>query len=411
MTGYVSGNDVCQELSMDARGRVRGMHAFIPASGETASTNGSRWPLVASWLAHRSPQREQSLYGQENHYDAAGRLVEIQRQKSAAPTVGVASRHDEHYGYDRLDRLTAVTVDGKATKQFSYDKAGNRTVETDDTGARHNLYGAGTNRLVAITHGSGSGEHVPAAPRLLRAGVPGSIARRPEAFDAAWLYYPTSVPLAHLVFGSISTPIAHVNAARRTQRVVHNLARFPVAIYDESGRPIARYVYNSSGERIAKTIYFAPTSTTIAHLKTEAAVSQPGTPRYSLYGDQRLASEADDQGRLTTHYIYLYGKPVAKFEFALDAQTMHRQWVQIRQYAARLLGDTANNPATDATVCAVHTDHLGTPQAVTDASQHVVWQADTSAFGIRRNAHRLCQASYAKPAGIRTEPAFAGSGV
>ena len=42
------------------------------------------------------------------------------------------------------------------------------------------------------------------------------------------------------------------------------------------------------------------------------ARAPPGETTYSLYRNQRLAAETDSRGRITAHYVYLYGKPVAK---------------------------------------------------------------------------------------------------
>ncbi|NDP58213.1 MAG: hypothetical protein GZ090_02515 [Oxalobacteraceae bacterium] len=40
-----------------------------------------------------------------------------------------------------------------------------------------------------------------------------------------------------------------------------------------------------------------------------------------------------------------------------------------------------HDKTTDSQLYAIHTDHLGTPQLVTDAQQHPVWQASYTAFG------------------------------
>ena len=381
LTGYVSGSGIRQELRMDASGRIRAMHAFIPASGATAGISGSRWPTAAAWFADRSFQREQSLYRQENHYDAAGRLVDIARHKLVAPTGSAASRRNEHYGYDRLDRLTTVTVDGKATNQFSYDKGGNRIGETDASGARHYRYGAGTNRLVAITADSPVPEQAPGATRMQKTSLLDPLSQRLDSVESAWLYKATGVPLAQIVFGGMRMQQSG-DLARSTQRIVYDSANRPVEIYNDSNQIIARYTYNRVGERVAKTIYPVhdiPDET--VSTKSVGKTSTIGLTQYRLFRDQRLAAEANADGRLTHHYVYLYGKPIAKVVIGTQFRFGHGLWLQLDRLRMTLLGGEPNRDTANAKIFAIHTDHLGTPQMVTDQSRKVVWLADISAFG------------------------------
>jgi RHS repeat-associated protein len=140
-----------------------------------------------------------------------------------------------------------------------------------------------------------------------------------------------------------------------------------------------RYHYNSLGERIAKTVYPQPDA--MKKVNTTSAPDQPGITMYSLFRNQRLAAETDAGGRIIAHYIHLNGKPVAKIEMTPDTSLPHRLVHQLKTLADRITA--AETDATDsiASIYAIHTDHLGTPQVVTDAGQHIVWQARTSAFG------------------------------
>jgi len=146
--------------------------------------------------------------------------------------------------------------------------------------------------------------------------------------QSAWLYHASGVPLVQL---------AATASSWRNQRVTYNAGRRPVAVYAANGRPLARYAYGSLGERMAKTAY-----------------GSDGVARtsYSLYREQRLAAETDAEGRITAHYIYLYGKPVAKVDIVPDNSTTARLW--------RKLGVSAQ-PGTVARLSAIHTDHLGVP--------------------------------------------------
>ncbi|MCD7098102.1 RHS repeat-associated core domain-containing protein [Stenotrophomonas sp. MMGLT7] len=75
-------------------------------------------------------------------YDSSDRITKITNYISAGLT--------QEYGYDALDRLTAVTA-SNANQSFAYDANGNRTSHA--WGGATDLYGvaAGSNRLTAIT--------------------------------------------------------------------------------------------------------------------------------------------------------------------------------------------------------------------------------------------------------------------
>ncbi|MFN2310092.1 MAG: RHS repeat-associated core domain-containing protein, partial [Gammaproteobacteria bacterium] len=116
-------------------------------------------------------------------------------------------------------------------------------------------------------------------------------------------------------------------------RYAYNTDQRPVEVY-QGDRLIAEYAYNGFGERIKKVVH---------------TPSKQPKITYYLYDGHSLTAEADERGRITAQYLYLNGRPVAKLE--------------------------------GRTIYAIHTDHLGTPRAVTDSDQNTVWQADYSPFG------------------------------
>ena len=102
---------------------------------------------------------------------------------------------------------------------------------------------------------------------------------------------------------------------------------------------MARYRYDASGNRIAKTV--------------------DGQTTYFLYDTgHRLVAEADESGTLTLQYLYADFRPY----MALKADGR-------RQTRARY---------------AIHSDPRGVPLAVTDDRQTVVWRAAFDAFGNAR---------------------------
>ena len=115
-------------------------------------------------------------------------------------------------------------------------------------------------------------------------------------------------------------------------RYSYNADQRPIQVY-KADQLIAEYSYNGFGERIKKVVY----SGSQKHIT------------YYLYDGNTLTAEADEKGRITAQYLYLDNRPVAKLQ--------------------------------DRDIYAIHTDHLGTPRAVTDSDRKTVWQADYSPFG------------------------------
>lgn len=96
-----------------------------------------------------------------------------------------------------------------------------------------------------------------------------------------------------------------------------------------AGSPVATYTYNGKGERVKKI----------------------GTDTTLFFYDQggQLIAETDATGNTLREYLYVDGQPLAY--------------------------------VTGGNVNFIHTDHLGTPQLLTDTNQQVVWSADYKPFG------------------------------
>ncbi len=356
LTGYTLGNGAHQQIQLDQRRRIAQLHTLSNATGAHAAW----WHRVTAWFSASPYDGTSPLYRQANRYDEAGRLVRIERQLPAPDGRTPPMTRSENYGYDRMDRLTGVVPSDGAHTYFRYDQAGNRIAESGTptqtaiptalaggADSRGFSYAQGSNWLIAAMQPAGSGT---AAPSL----------------RGAWLYHPTGLPLAQLQW------LANGNAAHR--RTVYNSDKRPVAVYDND-QLVARYHYNSFGERVAKTVYPARPVLTPVALR---AGSAQGETTYTLYRDQRLAAEADGRGRITAHYVYLYGKPVAKIEMTEDTSVLHRLLTKVMVRSE----DSAHDSV--AQIYAIVTDHLGTPQEVLDERQRPVWQAVTAAFGQAR---------------------------
>ncbi len=99
----------------------------------------------------------------------------------------------------------------------------------------------------------------------------------------------------------------------------------------QGGAVVGEYVYDGKGRRTMKRVSGV---TTVFH--------------YDQF--DRLIEETDESGNLLVDYVYLENRPFAQI----------RAGEQVYYY---------------------HTDHLGTPRAMTDANRTVVWKVETDPFG------------------------------
>lgn len=370
LSAYTHANGVRQRIVLDARGRV----AQLESVAGRAAPQGW-WAGLLAWFGNNDTGPARVLYSQANRYDAGDRITAIGRQLGDAGKGAAASR-SEAYQYDSLDRLTGVAGPDGASVRYSYDKGGNRTGEqgapqllTAGAGgqapvSRGYLYAAGSNRLIGVTRDG-------AAPGAAQ-------------FESALLYKPGGLPMGQIGFAPAATTLGAAGAQGANRRIAYNGAKRPVAVYGVGGELIATYRYNASGERSAKTVY-APAMAAPGIVRTSGTARTAGVTTYSLYRDQRLAAEADSEGRITAHYVYLHGKPVAKIEMGANTGLLHGLWKAVR-------GERGGADSV-AHVYAIHTDHLGTPQAVSDAGQRIVWQARVSAFGQASIMHAALSAA------------------
>ncbi len=128
-------------------------------------------------------------------------------------------------------------------------------------------------------------------------------------------------------------------AAKRTPQFqyIYNRDQRPVQVY-KNEKLIAEYSYNGFGERIKKVTY-------------------------------------DANGPLTTYFLYDGSRLTAEIKTDGSSQTIE----SINQ--TLYLGFTPTVYLTPDHTYSIESDHLGTPQSVTDESAHTVWQAEYSPYG------------------------------
>ncbi len=140
-----------------------------------------------------------------------------------------------------------------------------------------------------------------------------------------------------------------------------------VALRDAvGGQVIASYRYNTRGERIAKQ-----------------------GVGYYLYDNRRLAAETDASGVVTGQHVYLGDRAVAWL--VTDPRCVQAREDDRRRLAGgglaalRVRWQQLLRGESDVTGCttvhAVHTDHLGTPIALSDRSGNLVWHAEHDPWG------------------------------
>ena len=400
VVGYTHGNGVRRDSTLDAAGRIARLtdrvFASTPSPSVQSASENHWWPNGAAWFATQPP-RNVVLYQQTNLHDSSGRLTALARQHTDTEGNTRPVVRNERYGYDRLDRLTRIDADNENPTLLAYDRGGNRTTQSDTADVANYRYAPGTNRLIAMTSkhiatGAQDDLSIPAAaldrvatPLPSAPGVPHgrttvaktsglSVMRKDqsasESIDGIWLYHPTGVPLAQFTYGHGSKPRTASSPSGKPEDVntifhtIYNTAHRPIAIVDAKNQAIARYYYNAFGERIAKTVN--------------------ATTTYSLFRDQRLAAQTDEDGHVTAHYIYLDGKPVAKILMQPATHWLDQMIIRVKRAFPGADANAIPVSAADAEIYAIHTDHLGTPQVVTNLRQKIVWETEITPFGRAR---------------------------
>ncbi len=157
--------------------------------------------------------------------------------------------------------------------------------------------------------------------------------------------------------------------------LVYNHRNRLVKVTDSEGSTIVEYGYNALGQRIFKkrpsgTVFFL----------------------YDLKGN--LVMEYNAEAQKAVEYLWLGSRPVARIDMShlctedrdmdgdVDGRDLASSLAGIPDIAALAehFGNTAN-PGQTESVYFYHTDHLGTPQVITDSGGSVVWRADYLPFG------------------------------
>ena len=309
-----------------------GIHRLLgitTAQAAEAAPPASPPPTTGNPGALDLPTDPLALIDHRYLWDAQGNLLHQQNK-------GQQSLAVQSYAYDRHQRLVASATEQEANR-YHYDRHGRRVLSQQGITDQADT----TSRTVRT-------RFEPGTHRWISASGP-TAAQNPTA-----RYNPNGQPTAIGDHAYAWDALGRLAEVRRTNGGPESTAH-------EATNVLARYAYNHRGERIGKT-----------------AAQQ--TTQY-LYENQQLSAEINAQGQLTRQYLYLADQPIAVIDtpqgqplaapdpsplmqLARDAKTILQIWLH-----------QAAQPVW------LHTNHLGAPEAATNASAQVIWQARYAPFG------------------------------
>ncbi len=327
------------EYGMDETGRVNNIAAYLNITFQNIASDISYVPFgPVSDLVYGNGLHLIQPFNES--YEITGINIEgtIDKSYSYLPdslvetiTDNMEMSHNQHFVYDDVGRLgTAQGSYGEF--DYEYDTADNRlahSINSSITATYHYL--PDTNRLTDYSTG-------------------------PETVQYGYDKHGNTVRKGNLHF--------MYNQANRLEKV-----------YDDSGNLIAQYGYNVLGHRVFKktaqgTLYFI----------------------HDIYGN--LVMEYDASNGKATEYIWLDHHPLARIDISgictydidmdgdidgKDLASASEASINIADIAAHF-GETVCSSETES-VYYYHTDHLGTPQAITDSIGTIVWNAQYLPFG------------------------------
>ncbi|MDP2371419.1 RHS repeat domain-containing protein, partial [Rhodoferax sp.] len=138
----------------------------------------------------------------------------------------------------------------------------------------------------------------------------------------------------------------------------------------QENQDLAQYRYSHRGERIAKTV--------------------AGKTTHYLYHEAgQISAELDEQGRITRQYLYLAEQPIAVIDTPEGVLLSNQELsapTQLAQDAAFILKNLWRSVSGGGAEqwAWLHPNHLGAPEAATNAQGQVLWQASYAAFGAAR---------------------------
>ena len=323
LLGYQSSNGQTVQASFDTAGRLKTWR-----DGPVATTLGFNQNDELASLEKQKPALSQGQTIAENQtlqYNIMGQLSDVKTIKAA--------------GNKESNAAT------QALESYSYDQNGNR-LQTKQEGQQ-----AGQNSYPQIY------SYRPASDQL-------------QSIQ-------TGAAKSNYSYNSHGEPV-QISTAQgdktQTRDLTYGARGELLAIADthstssgQASKPTASYQYNHALQRVSKTIHPSTSS--------GRAVTTAETTNYLWHGG--MVDAEIQNGQVTKRYIFINLRAVAVIEYENVESRDKNDSVSGSKYA----GYKPNSTPKSAAIYAIHTDHLGTPQAITDSQQAVVWRADYATFG------------------------------
>ncbi|MFC4928318.1 DUF6765 family protein [Delftia deserti] len=303
-----------------------------PAS-EGASVQGLQ--LQSAWVA--------GLLQASDHWLGTGATGLLERLLPAQTVAG-------DIGIDAFNGLQHYTAGNGLATSRQYDIAGRLTQQTTGQGTSQGT-SQGSAPILSQRYRYGVGPRIRAIEQDGRPADANTEANAPAGLHKTDYRYQGFGRLVQDNAPSAPAPVQLDSQGRTVQDALHRYAYTEAgqlqSISDHLDRPIASYRYNSLGQRVGKTVH----------------QGDGQTHSHYLWQDNRLVAEMDGEGRITSQYLYLSEGtrtlPIAKLE------SEHNR----------------DNASGKARMLHIHNDHRGSPQAMTDAGQRVVWRARQTPWG------------------------------
>lgn len=358
-------------------------------------------------------------------YDALNRLTAVNYPTAS---LNVSFTYDQgQYGKGRLTRMQ----DNTGTTDYAYDAQGNLTRETLTASGRTwvtSYFHDTANQLTGVTYPSGriinyirnqvgqiaqvtqtyQGKtetltdaiaYLPFGPEISRRLGNGLVTT--QTYDQDYQLEQLSTPaVLSLTYNYDLTGnilgIADNLASSKSQSFAYDkLSRLTQAsgAYGNLG-----YSYDAVGNRLQKTADGKTETYTYAAssnrlLSRDGGLGEPTKAVVSVYDDQNRLSKVTVAGQVTTYQYNGKGERVSKTRNGVTTRyhydqeghlitetqggTVTAEYIYLNDKPLAFAGqDAASQP-----ISYVHTDHLGTPKALTNASKTVIWWMEHKPFG------------------------------
>ena len=361
---YPSGMRI--EFSRDAAGGIRSIDM---------NDNGLMESLVSSAVHHPFGHLQSAVFGNGETFfewrDSAGRpawrysgpyqqwINPYSDYDEAGNLLGYGGTETASFGYDPLDRLVQASAAAFGSREYAYDRNGNRLALYTDDGTVTYAYASASNRLSAIS------------------GAP--VSQDANGNTLTWHGLALSFTADNrlrAVAGRARYAYAG-SGARALKEVrmpgpagIYGYYRKRLYFYGSQGRLLAEF--GPTGQVLREYVYFDDLPVAVIDRVPEAA----NDPLYAADRDGDGAIGVED---FLEWYFNEFSQDAASADVTGDGVT---DWQDIM--AVWHCAEVQNSCAVASyhrAIYYIHTDHLGTPKMLTDESGTTVWKATHLPFG------------------------------